>query len=342
MIDLNDHDEGRYQYGRFRQDPDSVPLTWRQHFESLIANYNGVDAFGDLKQQPRKSYMNRPSPSMVIGSLLGIGAVSAAIFAICWFAFMHTETVEPGHHGVIVDKPYFWGNEGVRKDPLTEGRVLLWRTSSLTPIRMTPQSITVKVDDYGSADNILLDFESTIQLRVTNSVRLVNEFGEGWFDNNIKQQYLAIVREAIKKKTMTDMMSSVTAAKEIDEEVTTALQALIKASGLPVEILGVSMGRAKPNDVVLAQMNETAAQQQRKKTLIEATAAEAERKKEQVAKAEADNAYRNAMDLSPQMFIQLEQIKRFAEACAAQGNVCVVNAAGGGANPVMVNTPAAK
>lgn len=127
----------------------------------------------------------------------------------------------------------------------------------------------------------------------------------------------------------------------IDEEVTIALQELIKGSGLPVQILGVSMGRAKPNDVVLAQMNETAAQQQRKKTLIEATAAEAERKKEQIAKAEADNAYRNAMGLSPTMFIQLEQIKRFSEACAAQGNVCVVNA-GGSASPVMVTPPAAK
>lgn len=239
---------------------------------------------------------------------------------------MHTESVEPGHQGVIVDKPYFFDifGHGVRKEPLVDGRVLLWRTSSMYTVRMTPQSFPVKVDDYSSADNILLDFESTIQFRITNSVRLISEFGEGWFDNNIKQQYLAIVREAIKKRTMTAMMSDVKAANDVDDEVTAALKALVKTANLPIEVLGVSMGRAKPNEAVLLQMNETAAQQQRQKTLIAATAAEVDRKKEQVAKADADNAYRNAMGLSPDMFIQLESIKRWTEACM-KAATCVVN-----------------
>lgn len=278
--------------------------------------------------------MNKPSPKVIAGTVAGLAAASLVVFGICWFAFMHTQTVEPGHHGVIVDKPYFWGNEGVRKEPLIEGRKLLWRTSSMQSVRMTPQSIPVKVDDYSSSDNILLDFESTIQFRVTDSVRLVNEFGEGWFDNNVKQQYLAIVRDAVKKRTMTAMMSDTKAANDVDAEITTALTALIKEAKLPIVLIGVSMGRAKPNEAVLLQMNETAAQQQRQKTLVAATAAEIDRKKEQIAKAEADNAYRNAMGLSPEMFIQLEQIKRYAEACAKTGNVCVI---GSSSNPVMVN-----
>jgi regulator of protease activity HflC (stomatin/prohibitin superfamily) len=319
--------EARYQYQRFQQDPSSVSPTWRAHFEQLLANYNSPST------QP-KAKMNKPSPKLIVGTIVGLTAAAAVVFGVTWAAFMHTETVEPGHHGVIVDKPYFWGNEGVRKDPLTEGRLLMWRTSDMRPVRMTPQSIPVKVDDYSSSDNILLDFESTIQFRVTDSVRLVNEFGEGWFDNNIKQQYLAIVRDAIKKRTMTAMMSDTKTAADVDLEVTTALTALIKEAKLPILLLGVSMGRAKPNEAVLLQMNETAAQQQRQKTLVAATAAEVDRKKEQVAKAEADNAYRNAMGLSPDMFIQLEQIKRYAAACEKAGNVCVI---GSSSNPVMVN-----
>lgn len=323
----DDWEEARYQYQRFQQDPNSVSPTWRAHFEQLLANYNSPSP------QP-KAKMNKPSPKMIAGTLAGLTAASAVVFGICWFAFMHTETVEPGHHGVIVDKPYFWGHEGVRKDPLVEGRILLWRTSEMKSVRMTPQSIPVKVDDYSSSDNILLDFESTIQFRVINAASLVNDFGDGWFDNNIKQQYLAIVRDAIKKRTMTAMMSDTKTAKDIDDEVTTGLQALIKEAKLPIVLLGVSMGRAKPNEAVLLQMNETAAQQQRQKTLVAATLAEIDRKKEQVAKAEADNAYRNAMGLSPDMFIQLEQIKRYAAACEKAGNVCVI---GSSSNPVMVN-----
>jgi regulator of protease activity HflC (stomatin/prohibitin superfamily) len=268
--------------------------------------------------------MKKPSTGAMIGVIAAMTIGSAVIFGGTWALFMHTETVEPGHHGVIIDKPYFWGNEGVRKEPLTDGRKLLWRTSSLQAVRMTPQSIPVKVDDYSSSDNILLDFETTIQVRVIDAVRLVGEFGDGWFDNNIKQQYLAIVRDAVKKRTMTDMMSNVKTAKDIDDEITAALNSLIKDAKLPIALIGVSTGRAKPNEAVLLQMNETAAQQQRQKTLVAATLAEIDRKKEQVAKAEADNAYRNAMGLSPDMFIQLESIKRWSEACL-KAATCIVN-----------------
>jgi hypothetical protein len=265
----------------------------------------------------------KPITKLII-TLGGLAAAALVVFAICWLLFMHTETVEPGNHGVIVDKPYFWGNEGVRTEPLREGRKLLWRTSTMQKVRVAPTSLPVKVDDYSSSDNILLDFETTIQFRVVNAVQLTSEFGgEGWFANNIQQQYLAIVRDAVKKRAMSAMMSDVSTAKQIDDEVTVALTALIKDAKLPIELLGVSLGRAKPNEAVLLQMNETAAQQQRQKTLVAATAAEVDRKKEQVAKAEADNAYRNAMGLSPDMFIRLEEIKRFAEACSKSAH-CIV------------------
>lgn len=254
---------------------------------------------------------------------------------VTWFAFMHTETVEPGFHGVIVDKPYFFGTDGVRKEPLKEGRILLWRTSDLQAVRVTPQSIQVKFDDFSSADNILLDFESTIQYQIVDAVRLVNEFGDGWFDNNIGRQYAAIVREAIKKKTMTDMMSNVSAAQEVDKEVTDGIIALVKESNLPIRIIGVSLGRAQPNKNVLDQMNETAAQQQRLKTLVEAEKAEVQRAKEQTARAAADNAYRNAIGLSAEQFIHLEAIKRYSDACKAQGNTCIVTT---GQTPLVLPT----
>lgn len=263
----------------------------------------------------------------IFGAILSV--VGLIVFAITWLAFMHTETVEPGHELVIIDKPYFVGHEGVRAETLKDGRILLFRTSAGQSVRMTPQSTHVKFDDLSSHDNILLDFESTIQYQFTDAVSLVKNFGAtDWFANNIERQFMSIVREAVKKKTMTEMMSDVVAAQTVDAEVTAALQKLVTEAKLPLKVLGVSLGRAQPNANVLAQMNETAAQQQRKKTLVEAEQAEIAREKEQIAKAKADNAYRNAMQLSPQMFIELERIKRFAEACAAQGNVCVVPAAG--------------
>lgn len=76
-------------------------------------------------------------------------------------------------------------------------------------------------------------------------------------------------------------------------------------------------GKAKPNDNVLAQMNNTAAEQQRNLTLVAATIAEQQRKLEQEAKADADNAYRNKMGLSPELYLARQLAEIQAEACKA-------------------------
>lgn len=255
-----------------------------------------------------------------------LGGVVAIIGVVCWIFFLYTETVEPGHELVVNDKPYFWGHDGVRAEPIKEGRVMLWRTSSVTDVRMTPQSTPVRVDDFSSSDNILLDFETTLQWRVKNSVDLVQNFGDEWFKNNIQNQYLSIVRDAVKMRTMPQMMSDPKVAQNVDDEVTTKIRALVKDERIPIEIMNVSLGRAKPNDAVLTQMNATAAEQQREKTMVAATAAERQRELEQRAKATADNAYRNAMQMNPEQFIQLEYIRRMSEACSK--STCVIGQPG--------------
>lgn len=272
------------------------------------------------------------STAGLVGSLVGILAVLGLIIgAIVWIFFMHTEVVEPGHQLVINDKPYFAGHDGVRPEPITEGRVLLFNTSSAEVVRMTPQSTTIVIDDFSSKNNILLDFGTTIQWRVADSVTLVKNFGvKDWFNNNLHNQYLAIVRDAVKKRTMEEMMSDPNTAAEVDNEVTAGVRKLVTDEKLPIVILNVSLGRAKPNQNVLAQMNETAQQEQRKKSLFAATDAEKQRELEQTAKARADNAYRNAMSLSPEQFIQLEAIKRFSDAC--EKSTCVIGQPGVGLN----------
>lgn len=263
-------------------------------------------------------------PLLIIGVILaGLGIV---LTVICWLFFLHTEVVEPGHELVINDKPYFVGHDGVRDEPVREGRIMLWRTSSVDEVRMTPQSIPVRVDDFSSRDSILLDFETTIQWRVVDSVTLVKHFGSEWFKNNIHNQYLSIVRDAVKTRTMAEMMSDPNVAQQVDDQVTNKIRELVKEQKLPIEIMNISLGRAKPNNDVLEQMNKTAAEQQRERTMIAATAAEKQREQEQKAKAAADNAYRNAMAMSPEQFVQLEYIRRMSEACSK--STCVIGQPG--------------
>lgn len=280
------------------------------------------------------SYSDRNKPKMskiklaaIIASVLSV--VALGIVFLTWALFMHTEVVEPGHELVVNDKPYFFGHDGVRPEPIREGRILLFNTSSAEMVRMTPQSTSIGIDDFSSKNNILLDFETTVQWRVADSVVLVNKFGvKDWLKNNLHNQYLAIVRDSVKRRTMEAMMSDPDTAAQVDAEVTEEIRKLVAEEKLPIIVMNVSLGRAKPNEKVLLQMNETAQQEQRQKSLVAATAAENEREKEQIAKARADNAYRNAMSLSPEQFIQLEAIKRYSEACSK--STCVIGQPGVG------------
>lgn len=257
--------------------------------------------------------------AIIVGAVVAFGAWAL----ISWAFFMHSVTVQPTEQVVLVDRPYLWGSDGVRPEPLKEGRAIIWNTTIEYPVTVIPQSINIAFDDFTSSDNIMLDFESTIQYRVTDSVKLITKFGTDWFKNNLKNQYTQIVRDQIKENSMSDMMSNVTVSGTVDKNVTKELRDLVKENDIPVEIINISLGRAKPNPEVLKQMNETAAQQQRRKTLVASTAAEEQRELEQIAKAKADNAYRNAMQMSPEQYIELERINQYSDACA-KAQTCIV------------------
>ena len=261
----------------------------------------------------------------------------AFIIAMCMSMLTLTGCVfvspDPGQEAVIIDQPYFIGHGGVRDKPVKPGRAVFWWSTNHVYVDMTPQTQHVTFNDYSSADNILLDFDTAIQYRVTDSVRLIRDFGQDWFKNNIVSQYSSIVREAVKTKTMTDMMSNVTAAAALDQQVTEQIRALVKSRGLPIQVMDVTLGRAVPNENVLQQMNDTAAQQQRLRTLDAAKLAEDARKAEQESKAAADQAYQNKMGMSVEDTVKLQVAQLQVDACKV-ARECVILPPG---SPVVTN-----
>lgn len=234
-------------------------------------------------------------------------------------------TPEATDVGVLIDRPWLSSGGGVRDDVVPGGtRAYTYLSTEKVYVTVTPQQKTMGFDDFASKDNILLDFNTSIQFRVTNAPVLVRDFGGEWFKNNVEAQYTAIVRNQVKLHDMASMMASPEVAQQVDDEVTKNIQQLIKDTKLPIEILNVTLGRAIPNENVLAQMNETAAQQQRVKTLAAAVSAEEERKKEQEAKADADNAYRAKMGLTPEQYLAREIAEINASACKEAKGGCTV------------------
>lgn len=227
--------------------------------------------------------------------------------------------------GVLIDRPWMSSGGGVRAEVVPGGtREYTYLSTQAVYVTVTPQQKTMGFDDFASKDNILLDFNTSIQYRITDAAVLVRDFGAEWFKNNVEAQYTAIVRNQVKLHDMASMMASPEVAQQVDDEVTKNIRQLIKDSKLPIEILNVTLGRAIPNENVLNQMNDTAAQQQRVKTLAAAVAAEEERKKEQVAKADADNAYRAKMGLTPEQYLAREIAEINAGACKEAKGGCTV------------------
>ncbi|MCW6598623.1 SPFH domain-containing protein [Yersinia ruckeri] len=263
----------------------------------------------------------------------GLIIVLAVVFGLGYFLTHSSVIAEPGQEVVLVDNPYFFGHSGPRAETLKEGRILVWNTTKAYKVDVTPQTQHVEFNDLSIKNNYLLDFDSSIQYRVTDPVVLIKEFRTNWFENNVARQYSQIVRNAVKDKDISDMMSNSEVTNAIDAQITTEIRDLVAKSKLPIEIIGISLGKAQPEKKVLDSMNQTAIQQQRKKTLVASEEAEKQRKTEQAAKAEADQEYQKKMGLNTEQFVQLKAIEAYSEACKVSKNCILMQ--GGNATPVV-------
>jgi hypothetical protein len=77
----------------------------------------------------------------------------------------------------------------------------------------------------------------------------------------------------------------------------------------------MTVGRANPPDAIKNQRIETAAQEQRVQTEKQIKLAEDQRKAAEEARAAADNAYRQALGLSPEQYVQLKRIEMERAVC---------------------------
>lgn len=253
-----------------------------------------------------------------IMSTLVVGAV-VALGVAC-----NSAAPDAGYEAVVVRKPWFFGHGGVDDQPIRTGLSWFAPSTSVVYVDMRPRQQEIAFDDLFIADGVPLDFHSAIQYRIIDSVRLVGEFGAddgpagmGFFGRALEQPYRMIVRDAVKKHGLNEMAITVTAAQEVDDEVTARFGETIVRVKTPIELIGVTLGRANPPDAIKHQRIATAEQEQRQKTEQQAKLAEDQRLMHEQSRANADNAYRTSMNLSPEQFLRLEQIKMWSRVCHA-------------------------
>ena len=252
-------------------------------------------------------------------------------------------TVKPdaGHEGVLIRKPLFFGSGGVVPTPVHTGlKYVAWTTDAVI-VNMQPARVDAVFDDLMTSDGVPIDFHAVVSYRVTDSVKLVRDFGAdftetggpGFWVRNLDQPFRTAVRDAVKKRGMNEMAIVATAAEEVDREVTQHLLQIVKETGVPIQIMDVTLGRANPPDAIKSQRVATAEQEQRVNTERQRKLAEDQRKDAETARAAADNAYRQSMQLSPDQFLRLESIKMQRDVCGRQGACTFL--LGSGATPVL-------
>ena len=245
--------------------------------------------------------------------VLAVSAVAAALAGCSVYA------PDAGHEVVLVQKPWFFGHGGVDPEPVKTGRTYTAVSTQGIDVEMRPQRFEVDLPDTMTSDGVPISFHAIITLQITDSVSLINNFGDRWYSNNVEQPFAQFVRQAVRKRGMNETAISTTALDAIDAEIRDNLAGFIHEKQLPVRLVTMTVGRANPPDAIKNQRIETAAQEQRVQTEKQVKLAEDSRMLAEQSRASADNAYREAMHLSPEQFIQLETIKMQRQVCGAEG-----------------------
>ena len=246
----------------------------------------------------------------------------------------HSYAPNAGHEIVLVKKPIFFGHGGVDPSPVKTGRTYAAISTDGVDVNMQPHKYDVNLPDTMTKDGVPIEFHAIMVLRVTDSVALIRSFGPDWYSNNLEEPFRTMVRQAVRKRGMNETAISTTALDEIDNEIRDQLRLFLREKGLPVELVTMTVGRANPPDSVKTQRIATATQEQRIQTEQQMKLAEDQRAAAETSRAKADNAYREAMGLSPQQFIQLETVKMQREVCGEQGKATCTFIQNGGAQPI--------
>jgi regulator of protease activity HflC (stomatin/prohibitin superfamily) len=239
-----------------------------------------------------------------------------------------------GHEVVLIEKPWIFGHGGVDPTPVRAGMTITAITTDGIDVSMQPMKIETELPETMTTDGVPITFHASLLVQVTDSVQLIKNFGPDWYKNNVEEQFKTMVRQAVRKRGMNETAISTTALDQIDGEIRDNLIEFFKEKALPVKLTTMTVGKANPPDAIRNQRIETAAQEQRIQTEKQTKLAEDQRRAAEQSRADADNAYRESMHLSPEQFIQLKAIEMQARVCGPEGKATCTFIQNGGATPV--------
>jgi len=237
----------------------------------------------------------------IIGAMVISLSLSGCIYA----------TIDAGHEGVLVEKPFFFGHGGVDPIPIGTGRQMVAMTTEVVDVEIRPIQYSEHFDII-SSENAPVSFDAFFIANVMagRSPDLVARFGPQWYANNVKEAFRTIVREEVQKYPLFELTTRPAIRTKLQDAVEQEARVkIIEKHKMPLVLNRVVIGSILPPKGVLEQTAETIKQEQRRITMIEFQKAEEAREKAEKQRGIADRAYREQLGLTAPEFVDLRRVE---------------------------------
>lgn len=239
----------------------------------------------------------------------------AAIVAMISFTSCDICTVDGGEEGVFIKKPWFFGDGGVDHTALTNGSEWkVWSTDYVV-YSVINTKYTESFDDIATNETTPVDMDAHIFLRIIpgKAPILHENYGQNWYDNNIKEIFRKYIKDFVSRYDMITLVSEREIYDEIEpviiQQMVDYIARLSETKELPIEVVNVVVDKAKPNEGVREELNNTAIYMQQRNTQQMKQEMEIARRETERLRALADKEYQVTMGFTPQQFIMLRSLE---------------------------------
>ena len=219
-------------------------------------------------------------------------------------------TVDAGHEGVMIYKPYIFGKGGVDETPIKAGAVWTVWSTEVERYSVMPVKYQEVFEDLTASDNVAIDFDMYLTLQmVKGKTPVLHEYwGPNFYVNNIKDVFRKVTRNEARTYTSIQLRTDEKIINTMQDNIMEEMSKYLLAEGLPIIVNKAITGKVVPPEEVLTEAAKTAAQKQKQKTEAQRYMTEKARKVAEGARALADKEYMRKLGMSADQFIRLKEL----------------------------------
>ena len=260
--------------------------------------------------------------------IVGVSLMNTACFK--------TESVDAGEEGVLIYQPVIFGHGGVDTNAVSTGRIWTVWTTDMVRYNIKPVKITEKFVDLTANDNVAIDFNTYLTLRVrAGKSPTVHEFsGQRWYENKLQDYFRTVVRNEGRTRSSIELRTQPAIIDASQDAIKANIESYIEEIGLEVDVVKVVIGKVVPPQGVLDEAERTASEKQRVETQAARAQAELSRAQAETNKALADKAFAVEFNMTTDQFLRNKELDITREAIEGHNDITIImNSAG--ATPVF-------